>query len=778
MREKLLFDDNWIFHEGDVDNRLPVDKGPIYMQSKTQTMLWGPASINYIGAYDTYSTDREVCLDTWRPVTLPHDYIITQRPDENQNNTLGYFKYQNAWYRKEFYLEESDKDKRLTLFFEGIATWATIYVNGIIMKHNFCGYNSFEVDITDVVKFGGKKNVLAVYVDTHHHEGWWYEGAGIYRHVWLCKTDTVSVDLWGVYVVPEKRDDGDWDISIETTVRNDRYEDVELRVVSTVLDMDGNSVLTLESAGTAELREKAVLKYSSVLRNVHLWDIDDPYLYTLKTEVYVGGEIVDSYNTRFGCRVFELDPKKGLFLNGKHVVIKGVCAHQDQGLFGKAVPDNIQRYKIELCKEMGANGYRTSHYPHCETTMDALDELGFIVMDETRWFSSSEESIEQLEMLVKRDRNRPSVLFWSVGNEEPHHVTEEGRRICKAMMSRIRKLDSSRVVMTAVCHTPEVATVYDELDAIGINYNLNRYDEVHEKYPDKSIFASECCASSTTRGWYDDTVFSTGYTSAYDKDSSDLWFLGREKTWKFLREREWILGGYQWIAFEHRGETMWPRLCSQAGAIDLFLQKKDAFYQNKSHWVDEPMVHLMPHWNFEGREGENIRVVAYTNCDELELFLNGKCLGRKAIEKYGHGEWSVPYEAGRLEVKAYLEGQLVASDARETTGRAVALKLRLDNKVESANGRDAAIVTCYCVDAEGREVPTAAPYVRFHCNTLGKIVGTGSDVCDHNPVPDTARQMRAGRIGVAVQVGNTAGELKVYAQCESLADAVLTVKLV
>ena len=777
MREKLLFDDNWIFHQGDLDNSIPVDKGPIYMQSKTETMLWGPASINYIGAYDNYRTDREVSRDAWYPVTLPHDYIITQRPEEKNNNTLGFFKYENAWYRKEFYLDQSDKNKRLTLFFEGIATWATIYVNGIIMKHNFCGYNSFEVDITDVVKFEGKKNVLAVYVETTHHEGWWYEGAGIYRHVWLTKTDTVSVDLWGVYVVPTKRDDGDWDIAIETTVRNDRYNDVKVRALSTVLDMDGGAVLTLEGEGEASLRDKAVLKYASILRDVHLWDIDDPYLYTLRTDIYVGEELVDTYDTRFGCREFVLDSKKGLFLNGRHVVIKGVCAHQDQGLFGKAVPDNVQRYKIELCKEMGANGYRTSHYPHCEVTMDALDELGFIVMDETRWFSSSEESIEQLEMLVKRDRNRPSVLFWSVGNEEPHHVTEEGRRICKAMMSRIRKLDNSRVVMTAVCHTPEVATVYDELDAIGINYNLNRYDEVHEKYPEKAIFASECCASSTTRGWYDDTVFATGYISAYDKDSADLWFLGREKTWKFLREREWVLGGYQWIAFEHRGETTWPRLCSQAGAIDLYLQKKDAFYQNLSHWTDEPMVHLMPHWNFEGREGEKLRVVAYTNCDELELFLGGKSLGRKAIEKYGHGEWQVAYEPGKILVNAYRDGKLVATDFKETTGKAVALKLRLDNKVDGANGRDAAIVTCYCVDAEGREVPNAAPYVRFHCNTLGKIVGTGSDVCDHNPVPDTARQMRAGRIGVALQVGSTKGELKLYAEADNLASAWLSIEL-
>ena len=192
MREKILFDENWRFHEGDVDDRIPVDKGPIYMQSKTETMLWGPAAINYIGVYDNYSTSREVSRDAWYPVTLPHDYIISQTPDKNENNTLGFFKYRNAWYRKEFYLDEEDQSKRLTLMFDGVATWATVYLNGVILKHNFCGYNSFEVDITDVAKFGKQKNVLAVYVETKHHEGWWYEGAGIYRHVWLCKTETVD----------------------------------------------------------------------------------------------------------------------------------------------------------------------------------------------------------------------------------------------------------------------------------------------------------------------------------------------------------------------------------------------------------------------------------------------------------------------------------------------------------------------------------------------------------------------------------------------------------
>ncbi len=780
MREKILFDKEWMFHLGDIDIPFPKDKGPVYVQSKTERKLHGPASRHYNSEPDDFAYYHEANIGAWEWVDLPHDYIIKQTPDPGENNALGYFKYENAWYRKVFNLSEADKEKRLTLFFEGVATHTTVYLNGCLLKHNFCGYNSFEVDITDVAKFGDGKeneNVLAVYVNSDEFEGWWYQGAGIYRHVWLNKTDTVAVDLWGVYSMPVESESGMWDINIETTIINDRYEDISAVAVTTVYDADKNEVAKTSGSVEIPLREKGVAKYGTRVENPILWDIDNPYLYTVETRIFVEDKECDCYETRTGFRTFKLDPEKGLFLNGKPVKIKGVCAHQDFGLTGKAVPDNIHRYKIEMIKEMGANGYRTSHYPHSEATMDALDELGFIVMDEVRWFESTAESKEQLEMLIKRDRNRPSVLFWSVGNEEPHHITEEGRRICKNMMALVRKLDDKRVVMTAVSNSPDEATVYDELDAIGINYNLDKYDAIHEKYPDKCVFASECCATGTTRGWYDDDCTERAFMSAYDKDTTN-WFLGREKTWKFICEREWVLGEYQWIAFEHRGETVWPRLCSQSGAIDLYLQKKDAFYQNKSHWTDTPMVHLLPHWNFKGREGEKIKVFAYTNCEELELYLNGKSLGVQKIEKYGHGEWYVEYEQGELRVEGRCGGKTVCTAASVTTGKPEKLMLRLDNKIHKANGQDIAIVTCYCVDTDGREVPDATPYVSFNTNKLGRVAGTGSDITDHIPphIPD--RKMRAGRITVAVEVGTEAGGLKVYAASDNLESACLTIELV
>lgn len=779
MREKILFDDNWLFHEGDIENVNPKEKMYVYYQAKTERKVSGPASRFYKETLEDALGCAEMRFDRWDKVNLPHDYMITKYPSEDETGTTGYVKYDNAWYRKKFFLSEEDKDKRITLLFEGVATHATVYLNGCLLKHNFCGYTSFEVDISDVAKYNGEENVLAVYVEAKEHEGWWYEGAGIYRHVWLIKTDKVAVDLWGVYVAPKKTEGNKWQVKIETTVVNDKYEDVLAELETTFIDENDNEVAKVLSDLEIPLREKKTAVYFAEIEAPMLWDIDSPKLYTVRTLVKIKGELCDIYDTRTGFREFKLDANEGLFLNGKHVKLNGVCVHQDCGLTGKAVSDNLARYKIEMLKEMGANGYRTSHYPHSEATMDALDELGFIVMDETRWFESTKEGKEQLEMLMKRDRNRPSVLFWSLGNEEPHHITMEGRRIFKNLKAFANKLDDTRYIMTAVSNDPVNATVYEDSEVIGINYGLDTYEILHKKYPDKPIFASECCASGTTRGWYDADFPEGGYMYGYDRDMApETGFKGRENTWKFLDKHKWIIGGYQWAGFEHRGETVWPRLCSQSGAIDLFLQKKDAFYQNQSLWIkDRPLVHLIPHWNFKGREGEKIRVCAYTNCEEVELYLNGKSMGVQKLEKHERGNWYVPYEPGKIYVEGRIGGKTVVYDEKETTDKAENLRLILENKVECANGVDTAVITCLCTDSKGREVPDASPFVTFSTNGLGKIIGTGSDICDHIPVNVPMRKMRAGRISVAVQVGTDKGELKIYASAENMTGSVLTINL-
>ena len=777
MREKICINKNWLFHMGDAKTPMPSGRGIAVLVSRTEREHFSPASRHYVPASDKSNNNILYNADRWKTVDLPHDFIIEGIPEEQFNPSLGYLPYHNGWYIKYLDFDECDRNKRITLYFEGIATESTIYLNGCLLKRNFTGYTSFEVDITDFVRFGERNN-LAVYVNTEHHEGWWYEGGGIYRNVHLIKTDLLSVDLYGAYAKPVFENE-EWKVDTEITVRNDGYDTASAVAAVEVLDADGIVIATESAEFSAEARSKSVIKATLDLGDAHLWSPETPYLYTLRTRIVKNGEAADEYNTRFGCRTFHIDPDKGLFINGKHYKIKGMCGHIDCGLMGKAVPDNIHRYKVELLKEMGCNGYRCSHYPQTEALMDALDEAGFIVMDEVRRFESTEENMANIDMLVKRDRNRPSVFFWSMGNEELYHATEQGRKIYAAMAARTRALDTTRPVMTAV-NIPDVAMVFDQLDIIGLNYNWWHYDTVRERFPKKTIIATESCATGTTRGWYYPDAPEKGYITAYDHTTNPekhLHYSSREFYWKHITAREWVLGCYQWDAFEHRGEATWPRLCSQSGAIDLFMQKKDAFYQNKSHFTDEPMVHLLPHWNFAGLEGNEITVFAYTNTEELELFLNGESLGRKEIEKYGHGEWKVIYTPGKLEVVAYNGGKEVARDARITSGKAHRLVLNQDTLDVRANGEDIAILTCSVVDENGLPVYDAEPTVSFSSGKDCRIYSTGSDISEHDTIFKTVRRMRAGTISVAVKLTEKTDDLRVFATSDGLLSACITVKV-
>ena len=772
-REKLSFDEGWRFHRGDIEQELPSTKSITYLGAKTERKLMGPACKDYFSVPDPYVPNVEFKSERWDHVTLPHDYIIGDEPDVKYNNGLGFFKYDNAWYIKKFNLPEEDEGKRLTLYFEGVATHATVYLNGCLLKHNFCGYTSFEVDITDVAAYGGE-NTLSVYVSTKEHEGWWYEGGGIYRHVWLIKTEKVSVNLWGVYVKPQKQDGKNWLVSVETEVRNDDDNNHRVRVEHFIAKRGGKLKALADVSASCPLREIKTLKCASVVSSPALWSPDSPAMYDLTTRVYVGDKQVDEVVTPFGFRYFECDKDKGLFINGKSYKINGLCGHADCGLTGKAVSDNIHRYKVKLMKDMGANGYRTSHYMQAEALMDALDENGFIVMDETRWFESSDEGKEQLAALIKRDRNRPGVFFWSIGNEEKYFAKPQGRRIAKSLRALVKKMDDRPV--TCAVDLPNGATVFEESDVIGINYNLRHVDGVREKYKNKAFYLSECSAVGRTRDWYFDSDVTRGYNNSYENGTLG-YFEGREDTWKFVYDRPWVMGGYQWIAFEHRGEAVWPRVCSQSGCVDLFLQKKDSFYQNKSFWTDENFLYIAPHWTFPGFEGETIRVAAYTNCDEVELFLNGKSVGRNRTSRFAHGEWRVVYEPGTLEAVGYKDGKEVVRDVRKTAGKPYALTLTLDTEDVAANGKDVAVFTCVCVDENGVEVPYADPVVDFVAEGAGSVLSTGSDVAEHASVFSPRRKMRAGRIGLAVKLGKTPGQLRVYALSPDLKPAIFKTDL-
>lgn len=746
MRQEILLNDGWLFHKGDIAEPVSPDKGFVYMQSKTERKKSGPAAYAFPDTPNAFIGSLLSPIK-WEYVRIPHDYILFQDCDKNENCSFGYFRYENAWYRKHFSLPENSENKRILLRFDGIAGKSVIYLNGCLMKHNFSSYNTFEIDITDYVYFE-KENVIAVSVSAEDFEGWWYKGGGIYRDVHLTLTENTAIDLFGVYAPAKKIGENLWEINFETTVVNANYEDKTVNVKSSIIAPDGTVIAESDGKGNISARSKAVLKYSAVIKNPLLWDCNNPNLYTVKTVIIENGKEIDESYTRIGFRTAEFTVDRGFLLNGKPVYINGVCAHQDFGLTGLAVTENIAKYKMSLIKEMGANGYRTSHYMQTESYLDACDELGILVFDEARWFESTPEAFEQLDSLIKRDRNRPSVILWSTSNEELLHITENGRRLHRSIAAHIRKLDYTRPITAAEDKIPTESRIYADCDVIGINYNLASYDEVHAQYPDKPIIASECCATGTTRDWNFD-VDTFGRLPDRDRDTNN-WFLGREKTYRFLRERPYVSGSFQWAAVEHRGEAAWPRVCSASGALDLFLYKKGAFYQNKSHWTQEPMAHIVPHWNFEGLEDVNVTV--YTNCEELELFLNGESMGRKQIKKYGRGEWRVKFIPGTLEVKGYINGNEVCSDSRKTAGKPAALKLSQDNDF-AFNKSDIALFTCECIDEKGLVVPDAAEFVRFSVSAPAEIIATGSDNCDGLNPANHERKMYMGKIRIAVRNG-------------------------
>lgn len=779
MRVTEVFDKNWLFHEETEPARRPENKGYGYCSAKTERLKFGPGAYQHFDEPDSWNLFGEIIPEKWEAVDLPHDYVIGQTPDENKNPAFGFFNYNNGWYRKHFTVSEEHKGQRITILFEGVTGNATVYLNGCLLKYNHCGFTPFEVDISDYV-FYDKENVMAVYVDVSLPETWWYYGGGIYRHVYITYTDVVSVDLYGVFVHPEKIDENQWKVPVTTTVRNDSYGDEKVTVCHKIVDAKGKVWAKFSEDCHLPMRRCVDVNAETAVSNPLLWDVDFPNLYYLETEIVRNGEVCDKVQTRFGFRTIHFDAEKGFFLNGRSVKIKGVCSHQDFGLTGKAVPDNIYRYRIAMLKEMGANGYRTSHYPHDPATMDALDEMGFLVAAETRHYDSSPDALAQAEITVKRDRNRPSVICWLTGNEELYyHNVEQGINIHKAMSARIKQTDNTRLVSSAVGF-PEKAIVHEATDFLGINYRFKEFDNIRAKYPGKAVLSTENCACTTSLGTYFGDVPSLGRIDSRDKDrNTENMYFGREGTWKYFMSKEWICGGYQWAAFEHRGEATWPRLCSASGAIDLFLRKKDAFYQNKSHWTTEPMVHIMQHWNHEGMEGISINVWAYTNCTELELILNGKSFGRISIEKYGHGEWDVPYESGELTVVGYIDGKEVIRQSRVTSGQAKVLHLEMETPVAESCGNNIALIKCYCTDEEGRYVPDAAPYVTFETDTTkGNVIGTGSSSSDHNPVTSVSRQMFLGEIRVGVKPTENAEEVWLYAFAPGLKKAVIKIPFV
>lgn len=755
----------WRFYEGDIVAPPLREQSASYMASKAGGSR-GAAAPNF--------NDSD-----WRVVDLPHDWAIEAPPVPTENIAQGYRKRGYAWYRRSINLDPSLSGRYLEIQFGAIATNATVWFNGTPVAHNWSGYNGFHIDITSMATFGEKPNVLVVRVDAEASEGWWYEGAGIYRDVYLVDRSPVSIITDGVHADPRKQVGGQWAIPVEVTLYSIEKKRSEVQIAVDLIDADGRVVGRARASGTVDPLWCTSLRTQIENIEPKLWSVDCPYLYRVRTRVVRDGQVIDERLTPCGFRSIRFDSEKGFFLNGKLLKLKGVCVHQDHAGVGVAIPPALVDWRVAQIKAMGANAIRCSHGAPDTALLDSCDRQGIVVMDENRNFNVSPEYLEQLEWLVRRDRNRPSVILWSVFNEEPLQGTENGYEMVRRAVSSVKALDGSRPVtaaMSAGLFTP--VNVSQAVDVVGFNYQHASYDRFHKEHPEIPVLSSEDTSAYMTRGaWLTD--------KAREVESSDDtqhagWGLSHRDAWKEIDSRPFMAGGFVWTAFDYHGEPTpfkWPANSSYFGIMDLCGFPKSAFYIRRAMWVDDrPVLDILPHWNWQGQEGNPIKVMIATNLDRVELRCNGKVVGTGVPDRYEMISFDVPFQAGALEARGWKEGKVVATCRVETTGDPLRLRLTADRSMLHGDGIDAQPVTIEVEDAKHRAVPTANLDVELQIDG-GRIIGVGNgDPTSAAPSKGNRVRLFNGKAQAIVQSDRgTAGKLALLARSQGLEMASLTI---
>jgi beta-galactosidase len=781
VREKLLLDFGWRFHFGHAGD--PTWDFGFGLNQRT----FAKAGYGIATAAEPDFKD-----DDWQAINLPHDWAVdlpfvpstkTYIGNEEDPRAAHGFKplgreYPQTsigWYRKSFEIPASDLGRRISLDFDGVFRAATVIFNGYIVATSGSGYRSFRVDVSDFANYGGK-NVLVVRVDATLGEGWFYEGAGIYRHVWLVKQDPLHLAQWGTFV-KSTVSGRSAALSIATDLVNDGPART-CHIVTTVFDPDGRRVAAVK---TAELSlgagEKRTVPQVASLASPKLWSPQEPVLYRLLTQVVAKGKVVDDAVTTFGVRSFRFDAAKGFILNGKPLKLNGTCNHQDHAGVGAALPDALQYWRIAKLKEFGCNAYRTSHNPATPELLDACDRIGMLVIGETRRMSTDEESLADLEAMIRRDRNHPSIILWSVGNEEPQQPTMRGARIVRVMKRRCYELDPTRPINAAV-DNPDAwgKGIGPELDVIGANYRTDKIPGFLAKSPKSIVIGTETGSTVAARGVYGRDPAS-GYCAAYDTEHP--WWASTAAEWmSVVMPDPRIGGGFVWTGFDYRGEptpfNVWPNVASQFGILDSCGFWKDNAHYYKAWWGTEPVLHLFPHWNWT--PGQKVNVWCHSNLDTIELFLNGQSLGSRKMEPYKHVEWDVVFAPGTLEARGFKDGKLVLNAKRETVGAPAQIVLKTDRAAIAADGEDVSVVAVEIADAEGRTVPTANDLVSFKISGAGALIGVGNgDPRSHESDKAPQRAAFNGLCAAIVQAGKTPGDIRIEASAPGLKSATLVV---
>jgi beta-galactosidase len=750
----------------------------------------------------------------WRTLDLPHDWSIEGPFSEDApcGGGGGYLPGGIGWYRKQFSLPSQGRDRQVTIQFDGVYKNCDVWLNGQHLGLHPYGYTSFYYDLTPHLYSGEQENVLAVRVDNSQQpDARWYSGSGIYRHVWLIVTDPLHVAQWGTFVRTPLVSDAVARVEVLTQIQNGSDMSGDCTLITTVVDAKG------EAAGTAESRHRVApgQAHEFVQRirvaQPRLWSVQDPYLYRVQSTVKDGDRVVDTYETPLGIREIAFDVDRGFLLNGHRVKINGVCLHHDGGCVGAAVPERVWERRLETLRAMGCNGIRSSHYPPAPEFLDLCDRMGFLVMDENfdEWRMGKfaygyhdyfdEWAIADTVSMVRRDRNHPSVVIWSVGNEIPEQTVPEGVEILRKLIDAVYKEDPTRPVTSACdhieAHVPTTEAFLDALDVVGYNY-VDRWAERRElcysvdrqRYPKRKMIGTENVSVAGVRGVYDlERVH--GWHGPYHTR-----MIRAEQLWKFTRLYDYVAGDFMWTGIDYLGETRWPAKNTSCGPIDLCGFPKDEFYFYQSQWTDKAVMHLFPHWTWPDREGKVIPVICYTNCDSVELLLNDKSFGEQVLSfpRYGmdpskgwgeqdwmsfvrpttadlHLRWTVPYEPGVLKAIGKRNGEVICEQEVVTAGPAAQVKLVADREAIAADGHDVVHLTVQVLDAQGHPVPTAGDLITFDVQGPGRIIGVDNgDPVSHEPFQADQRRAFNGLCLAIVQSTTTPGTLQITASAPGL----------
>ncbi len=719
----------------------------------------GPAMLNFNDA-------------DWLSVDLPHDWQHTEPFDMTGVVSHGYQRTGVSWYRRTFLMEVADADGEISLTFDGISGISDIYVNGAKLRHNESCYNGINLRLTDILNFGATPNVVAVRVDKTSWEGWWYEGCGINRHVWLQKRPWLHIADEGIWVKPVC-EHGAWQTQIEWTLENGGAKAFAGTLEADVVNPEGKTVQRIKLPVAVDGFSTATLASACPIEHPMLWDVQRPCLYTLRTTLATAAGR-EQHNTRFGLRAMRFDAQEGFFLNDKPVKLLGVCNHMDHAGIGATIPRDLWYYRVQLLQGMGCNAYRCSHNPPPPELLDVCDELGMLVIDENRSYSTSSAALELLSAMVRRDRNHPSIILYSLFNEEPMQGTPKGKRLAQRQRAQVRMLDDSRPCMGAFnggMFEPDGAAT--ALDVTGINYFLDSFDRFHELYPNQPMLSSETVSAFATRGCVE-TDEAAQVFGNYDEDCAD-WGESVRQANTAVVSRPFMMGLFIWTGFDYRGEPTpyeWPSVSSHFGIMDACGFAKDTYYLYRAFWSQAPTIHVLPHWNH--RRGAEVRVMAYSNCDETELFLNGRSLGRQANNMATQTQWHVKFEPGELKAVGYRGGQPVAEDAVRTAGTAKRLRLEAPIHVLYPDTDSLAVINISCEDEHSVFCPKENARLAITVEG-GRLLGVGNgDPNCHDRDDDTRVRLFSGRAQALVAADGTAPQVRVVVSGERFGDASVT----